>query len=243
VPVQDGPLTAAGTSRFTRRPTWLTWASGVPEMALGAAFFVTWVDPDRFGRSMVSFALELMLLEFILIHSAGFMAAKTADRESIAMRIAGIGGLGLFYSLFVGAFCLALHRIRPLVSFWVVTTQRIAGDVLDPKPSDETRAWFGTSLAVNIILYVGIVTFTVLVPLPPLGITPDVARSVGIHGSGLWQAQPQTVVVLAGAYYGIRGLLTATAWPRRAMAPDRAAAGQVSPVARVSARLFRKPGA
>lgn len=243
MPVQVGPLAMAGTSRFVRRPTWLTWASGLPEMALGVAFFVTWVDPDRLGRSMVSFALELMLLEFILIHSAGFMAAKTADRESTAMRIAGIGGLGLFYSLFVGAFCLALHRIRPLVSFWVVTAQRIAGDVIDPRPSDETRAWFGTSLAVNVILYLGIVTFTVLVPLPPLGITPGVAQSVGVHGSGLWQSQPQTVVVLAGGYYGIRGLLTATAWPRRAIAPDRTVAGQVGPIARASTGIFRKPGA
>ena len=219
------PAPSAGTV-YTRRPTWLSWASGLPEMGLGVAFLWTWANPDRFGRSMVSFALELMLLEFILIHSAGFMAVRSAGAATTGRRIAGMAGLGLFYSLFVGGFCLALHRIRPLVSFWVVTAQRTAADVLDPKPTDETRAWFGTSLAVNALLYMGLVGLTVVLPLPRLGITTSVRNELGIGGSGLWQAEPHRVVVVAGMYYLLRGWMTATARPRRAFATDAAVAGR-----------------
>jgi hypothetical protein len=210
---------------YTRAPGLASWATGLPEIALGVAFLVTWVDPDRLGHDMVSFALELMLLEFILIHSAGFMGVKSAEGMTTRDRVLGIVGLGLFYSLFVGGFCLGLHRVRPLISFWIVTAQRLAGDLLDPKPSDETRAWFGTNLAINAVSYILLVGATVMLPLPRLGITRSVQAELGISGEGLWQSDPHRVVILAGAYYLIRGLLTATARPRKAFPPDQTVAG------------------
>lgn len=220
-------MTSPAAQPFTRAPGWLTVASGAPEVGLGAAFLVTWVDPARFGTSMVSFALELMLLEFILIHSAGFMGVRAAKAGSTRARVIGILGLGLFYSLFVGGFCLALGRIRPLVSFWIVTAQRLAGDLLDPKPGEETRAWFGTNLAVNAILYLLLAGATVMLPVPALGITPPVRQGLGIGGKGLWVDEPQRVVVLAGLYYVVRGVMTMGAWPRRAFPAQDTIAGQL----------------
>ena len=103
-----------------------------------------------------------------------------------------------------------------MISFWIVTAQRMAGDVIDPKPTDEARAWYWSALGVNAMLYLGFVFVTVLVPIPELGITRSVRSELAIHGSGLWEAQPYRVVVLAGCYYLCRGLLTTFARPRHA---------------------------
>jgi hypothetical protein len=200
---------------FVRHPTVIGAVSGLSEMAFGAGFLVTWIQPSRFGVTMVKFALELMLLEFILIHSAGFMGLKASAADSWWRRVGWFAGIGAFYSLFVVGFCLALDTWRPMVTFWIITAQRLVTDLLDPKPSEETRAWFTTGLALNVVLYIGGAMLTVLLPLPRLGVTRGVRDELGIGGSGLWQSEPHRVVVLAALYYLARGYFTATARPRK----------------------------
>jgi hypothetical protein len=204
---------------FYRKPGIISAASGLAEVAFGIGFFITWVNPQYFGVDMVKFAMELMLLEFILVHSAGFMGLRAAAQESRFNRIKVIVGFGLFYSLFVLGFCLALGYWRPMWTFWIVTAQRLAGDLADPKPTDETKAWFGTTLALNVLLYMAAAFVTIILPWPKLGVTSAVRDAAGITGSGLWQAEPHRVVIMAGLYYVFRGWFTATARPRKAWPP------------------------
>ena len=207
------PSPGAG-ARYHRKPGLGSLVSGIPEIALGIGFFITWWQPDRLGTEWVSFALELMLLEFILIHSSGFMRMKARRAETIWARIGWFAGIGAFYSMFVLGICLSLDTWRPMIAFWIITVQRLAADVLDPKPSEETQAWFGISVASNAMLYLGGVFLTILLPFPRWGITRAVQSTVGIDGSGLWQDEPHRVVVLAGLYYLLRGWMTTEAWPR-----------------------------
>jgi len=204
---------------FTRAPSVGSVVTGVPEIAFGIAFFITWWRPETFGVDMVKFAMELMLLEFILVHSAGFMGLRASAHESPVKRFTTIIGFGLFYSMFVAGFCLALGHWRPMWTFWIVTAQRLAGDIIDPKPTDETQAWFGTSMAMNIMLYLIAVFSTIILPVPTLGVTPAVRDALHINGRGLWQAEPQRVVVMAALYYTLRGFMTASARPRKSFPP------------------------
>jgi hypothetical protein len=100
-------------------------------------------------------------------------------------------------------------------TFWIVTAQRMAGDFFDPKPTVETKAWFGATLALNALVYLALTFLTVILPLPTLGVTSSVRDQLGIGGSGLWQAEPHRVVFMAALYYLIRGYFTAAARPRR----------------------------
>lgn len=207
------PSPKAGV-RYSRKPGLGSLVSGIPEIALGIGFFITWWQPDRLGIEWVSFALELMLLEFILIHSSGFMGLKAKRAETFWARVGWFTGIGAFYSMFVLGFCLSLDTWRPMLAFWIITLQRLAADVLDPKPSEETQSWFGISVASNVMLYMGGVFLTIVLPIPRWGITRAMQSAVGIDGSGLWQDEPHRVVVLAGFYYLLRGWMTAAAWPR-----------------------------
>jgi hypothetical protein len=208
-------LFPAPPASYHRKPGLGSLVSGVPEIILGVGFLITWWDPDRLGTDWVRFALELMLLEFILIHSAGFMGMKARRAETFLARVGWFGGIGAFYSIFVIGFCLSLDTWRPMIAFWVITLQRLAADVLDPKPSEETQAWFGVGLAANVMLYLGGVMLTLFLPLPEFGVTGFVRDEVGLEaGGGVWSTEPHRVVVLAALYYLLRGWMTANAWPR-----------------------------
>lgn len=190
--------------------------TGVPEVVLGICFFITWRDPDVLGAEWVKFAIELMLLEFILIHSAGFMGVAAARSEPVWRRVRGFVLLGALYSLFVLGFALSLNTWRPMITFWIITAQRLAVHLGEPKPSEETKAWFSTDLAANVLLYIGFIGLTVMAPLPRLGVTARVRDTLEITSDGVWSSEPHRAVVLAGLYYLFRGLLTAFARPRAA---------------------------
>lgn len=48
-----------------------------------------------------------------------------------------------------------------MITFWIITAQRLAANLHDPRPSAETKAWFSTDLAVNVLLYLGFIALTV----------------------------------------------------------------------------------
>jgi hypothetical protein len=53
-----------------------------------------------------------------------------------------------------------------------------------------------------VALYVLGVFVTVILPLPRLGITPEVVAQLGIPGSGLWVERPHTVIAFGLLYFG-----------------------------------------
>lgn len=60
--------------------------------------------------------------------------------------------------------------------------------------------------------------FTTLVPMPALGITPEVVAGQHLPGSGLWVDQPQRVIAFGFLYFAAVGVseLYGHAWLRRA---------------------------
>ncbi len=81
--------------------------SSFPDVLLALTFLVTWIEPDTLGEGMVASLFQVMLLEFIIIHSAGFMAGIIYGNLPKAGKIKLFTGLSLFYFVFAAAFSLA----------------------------------------------------------------------------------------------------------------------------------------
>jgi hypothetical protein len=115
-------------------------------------------------------------------------------------RALAIVGLGLFYSLFVGGFALAFKSWAPLLGFWGLTLNRLLGTVIFPIKGEHTemmKSWASTT-----VFYLLAVFATTLLPVPSLGITPDVIEAANVPGdSGLWVTRPYTVVAAGFLYY------------------------------------------
>ena len=96
--------------------------SALPDFCLPATFLITWVRPLAFGDRMVAYLMLVMLLEFIVVHSAGFMgsaAMGSGDRRKGAV----------FYLVFVG-----ITTVLPLpklgITAAVVSAQELPGEGL-----------------------------------------------------------------------------------------------------------------
>ena len=206
--------------------TRLGFFNALPDFVFAGVFLVTWVAPLALGDAMVKWLMLVMLMEFIVIHSAAFMGNVALSQEGRARRTFRILGLGAFYTVFAGGFSLAFHTWWPLVSFWGQTFNRLLGVIVGQVPGAEQKAFIQRGWAASAVLYVLGVFATVLVPVPRLGITAVVVAGQHITGSGVWVEQPQKVIAFGVLYFSLMGWseLHAHAWAgqRKAIAPSGA---------------------
>ncbi|MBP6797420.1 MAG: hypothetical protein KA124_04940, partial [Luteimonas sp.] len=88
------------------RPT-LRFLAPAIDLVSGLACLVVWIAPRAFGPDAVKTIIAMMVMEFVLVHGAGFFAtipAMAGDRRW--QRAAATLGLAAFYLLFVFAICL-----------------------------------------------------------------------------------------------------------------------------------------
>ena len=176
---------------------------------------MTWVAPGLLGVHRVRDVVLLMLMEFIVIHSSAFMGtAAWGGFGGKLPRGLAIVGLGLFYSLFVGGFALVFKTWAPLLGFWLLTLNRLSGALLSHADGEETsqvmKGW-----ATSTFFYLIAVFATTFLPIPALGITPDVIDAADVPGdSGLWVNRPYTVLAAGFLYYTACALseLTSHGW-------------------------------
>ncbi len=180
--------------------------SALPDFGFASVFLITWLSPYAFGRFMVKWLLLVMLLEFIIIHSAAFMGIVAFRSGSRASRVARIFGIALFYSVFAGAFSFAFKSVWPITAFWGQTLNRMLGVILGQGRSLGQKvvvmAGWGASTAFYLIACV----VTSALPVPRLGITADVVAAQEIPGGGLWVEHPEKVIAFGVVYFGL------TAW-------------------------------
>jgi hypothetical protein len=186
-------------------PTLGNVASALPDFILSAFCLTAWVAPGRLAPDAVNWILLTMLLEFVVMHSAAFMGLQliaTGDRRARALSVLG---LGLFYSIFAGGFAAAFHSWWPLVSFWLLTLNRLTGVLFKQSPGGEERAFLQAGWAASGISYLLGAGLTTFLPLPRLGITADVVSELHLTGSGLWVSEPWRVVAFGVLYFAAMG--------------------------------------
>lgn len=198
--------------------------AALPDLALGAMFVVTWAVPDALGRRMVAYLMGVMLLEFVIIHSSGFMGVVWLGDKTRTERVLTLLGIATFYSVFAGGLALVFESWWPFIGFWGLTANKLLGVLVGRSPRemelDLLQHGWGGALA----LYVLAVTVTILAPLPALGVTRDVLSSQRLPGAGLpWTDEPQRVIAAGYLYFTALALseMTDFAWVFRWLANAR----------------------
>ena len=180
--------------------------AAAPDFGLAALFLATWIAPGIVGAHRIGTLLLVMLLEFIVVHSAGFMGAAVAGAGTRLQRLTWILGLGVLYTLFVGAFAAAFGAWWPLGAFWALTLNRLLGALLGQVPSEDGKLFMMRSWAVGVMAYLGAVFATVLLPVPEFGIDASVRAAANLPGGGLWIEEPQRVIAAGFLYFAALGL-------------------------------------
>ena len=107
-----------------------------------------------------------MLLEFIVVHSGGFAGVVMFGDLAPRSKVTALAGLGLFYTLFVGAFALAFHTWWPLASFWGLMANRMMSGLIGQAAPGEEKALAQRGWAAGAVFYLLFAFATTLPPIP-----------------------------------------------------------------------------
>ncbi len=182
--------------------------AALPDSISAVVFLAAWLFPLRWGNALVSNLLLVMLLEFIVVHSSGFLGMTVLDGSaSRSRKVLAVLGFGVFYLCFVLAFAFIFQRTWAIWAFSWLLLSKLATIWFEPSTAESTRQqqlW-----ALSAVCYVLGAFATTLLPLPRLGLTSEVVSQLGLPGSGLWVEQPHKVVAFGLLYFG---LLAAAKW-------------------------------
>jgi hypothetical protein len=196
-PIEDGERRGIGLPDI---------ASAAPDLVLAVAYLAAWVSPEMLPAGTATWLLSMMVFEFIVIHSAGMMgtiALAPMDRD---MKVKQLRLLGAVYLIFGLGLSLAFKSIWPLVSLTLQVTNRFSWAFFGQAPVGQERLYHQRSWAVGALLYLGGAFATTLLPVPRLGITPEVRDSFHLDGSGLWIDQPWRLMAFGFLYFAGTGL-------------------------------------
>jgi hypothetical protein len=188
-----------------RGVSWRDWAAALPDFALAAVCLGTWIAPAWLGPQRIGGLMLLMLVEFVVIHSAAFMGMVLWSDAPTRTRIVRVLGLGGFYSMFVAAFALGFHTWWPLAGFWILVLNRLLGALVGQAPSGAEREFVRRGWGAGAALYLLAVAVTTIAPVPRLGISAEVVRAADLPGSGLWIDEPYRVIAAAFLYFALLG--------------------------------------
>ncbi len=172
------------------------------DVVSGLACLVVWIAPHAFGPDAVKTVVAMMVMEFVLVHGAGFFAAIPAMAGGRRwQRALATLGLAAFYLLFVLAICLGFGQWWPLAVFaWLVGGKLLWIRGAKLPDERETNRQIGT-WAFSVVAYLVAVFGSVVLPLPPLGLTPEVVAGLRLPGGGEWIERPQTAVAGMAFYF------------------------------------------
>src|ERR1041384_5826572 len=130
---EPNPVAEALVRPLFALPAWLAGLiNAVPDWVIAGTFLVTWVRPSALGEDMVDRLELVMLMEFVVVHSTGFMGAVALSRADRRAKLIGLLALGGFYSIFTGGFSMGFHTIWPFLAFWALTANRMLGVLISP---------------------------------------------------------------------------------------------------------------
>lgn len=190
-----------------RAPSHAEIAGAIPDFALGLVFALAWVAPGRLEPWVVKWLLLTMLLEFVIIHSTAVLGSAVFTNHDPRKRLAIVVPLVLFYCVFALGFSLGFHTWWPLVSFLLLTANRMTPLITRPALANDERIMLGASWAGTTVCYLAGVFVTTLAPIPRLGLTPGEVAALHLEGGGLWIDQPWRVIAFGAFYFTAVGVL------------------------------------
>jgi hypothetical protein len=208
-PLENVPSAAALLEQGLPIPT---LANALPDFVLAAAYGCAWWRPGLLPAGVARSLIILLLMEFIVLHSAAFMGAMGYGDAPRATRVRQGIGLGVFYSLFVLGFSLGFHTWWPMLSFWLLTANRLGGVLLrrsgDGAPLEILRrGWAGTTVCY--LLAVGVAT---ILPWPRGGVDDAAKSALALTGGGQWIDAPWHAFAAGLFYYSLVAMNELNGW-------------------------------
>ena len=200
---------------------WSLVLKAFPELLSAALLLSIWVEPQRFGIDWFRSGVLTLLLEFFVIHAGGFMAVLMYDPDTPrGKRGLQVGGLAVGYLLFISAFAWGFDAWWMLWTFVWLCFSKLQAIWTGSVPEEKDRTLAIVSWALSVAVYLGAVSLTVFVFVPPLGITAAVRDAAHFDpNGGVWEAEPHRALAGAVLYFTVMGLsrpLLAWAFGKRA---------------------------
>jgi len=189
-------------------------AFAVPCFSMGLHLLRVWRQPMAVeGGRWVTLGVGVFVLEFILVHASVLLGALATAATGTGERILATMALATFYGLFVGAIALGFRSRMLLMSFvWLIVGRFVA---LAIGISEQDASLLAMRSAAAVALYVVLVMASIFLPVPRLGITPEIAAATRLpNASGVWIDEPHRAVAAATVYFLALGLfeLTVMTW-------------------------------
>ncbi|MCC6930010.1 MAG: hypothetical protein IT359_13590 [Gemmatimonadaceae bacterium] len=217
--------------------------SAIPDFLLAGVCLFTWLRPMAIDPFLVKRLTTLTLLEFIVVHSAPFTGIVVLSDMKRVRKVGAVAGLGAFYMLFAWAFSAGTDSNWPMVAFFALMLNRVLPVLAGAIPSEAQRTYMATCWGVGVVAYLVTVFMAVLLPIPALGVTPDVIAAQRFTSGGLWPEQPWRPLFMGTVYFTLVGtweIAGMSAIVKRAVSKGNAATwrteGSRSPSTRRNAR-------
>jgi len=182
-------------------------AALAPRFLTAGAYLAVWLVPDRVPGALARALFVGMVLEFLLLHSYAFLNLATGVEKgaSFGERLRGslsVLGFGSFYLLMAGALGWATHSATPVWTIVWLLGGRIfeVAVVGDSASAGDSR--IGSWLR-HLLLYILLAILTSVVPLPALGLSPEIVAGFDLPGSGTWVEKPQSALAFGFLYFGL----------------------------------------
>jgi hypothetical protein len=180
--------------------------SAIPDFLVAGLFVWTWVRPMAFYPLMVRRLTILTLLEFVVVHSAGFCGVVALSSLPAPRKVLALVGLGSIYMLFAWGFALSADSNWPLVAFFGLMLNRLLGVLVGATPSAARVRYLGACWVGGAAFYLFGIFASVLLPVPALGITPDVVAAQHFDGGGIFPEQPYRAIAFGALYFTLIGV-------------------------------------
>ncbi len=198
--------------------------NALPDLALAAAFLVTWLAPGTFGHGIVNGLLMMLLMELVVIQASGFMGSVALARVNRAERAAAVLAFAGFYTVFAAAVSIGFRSWWPVATFWGLSLNRLFGVVVGQVPSEDQVRFVKDGWAAAMVMYMLACFAPLVISLPPLGLTPTAMAAQRVVGVALWAAHPEKLMAFGLLYYAGTGC--SELWSHRWTRPLRRAAPQ-----------------
>ncbi len=179
--------------------------SALPDFALAVVFAAAWIHPASLPDRTVAWCVLVILLEFFVVHSAGFTGFVMTGGQPPQKKLLGMLGLGAFYTLLLGGIAISAGSWWLLASFWALMLNRMLSGLF-VRGGDGERMFVMASWAVSVFFYIVFVMLTCILPIPRLGITPAVVGAQGFTIGGLWTSEPHRAVACGAFYFFAMGV-------------------------------------
>ena len=200
-------LARARSAEGSATSAWAAITALAPRFLTAGAYFAVWLVPGRVPAALARALFVGMVLEFLLLHSYAFLnlATGVGKGASFGERLRGslaVIAFGSFYLLMAGALGWATHSATPVWTIVWLLGGRIfeVAVVGDSAAAGDTR--IGSWLR-HLFLYIFLAILTSMVPLPALGLTPEIVAGFHLPGSGTWVEKPQTALAFGFLYFGL----------------------------------------